>query len=359
MRGARSDTGFTGGAFPGLVLLQGLVEGAEVYPSQKVADLARLFARRVEPVLYAGVDLPQKLDGLAQSVDQLLVGHLVQGVGELLELPDLGFQVFLFSPAVLHRQWTIHHPARAFGPPKTPPHHVLPARPGSRGTRSPRPPRARPRRARHPRPENRTRPSSRGKRQRRHPPPREVRCQAGRKAGSGDAYDSYLLRHPVDGFDQVVYHLFRGTVLLGPLLDEVFEEHGVYAPYGREDGVGLLDDIGVGDVALLDHLLDPPDVALHALEPAYYLAPGLPLQGPRSLPRSPISASGSPTTVASWKGMSPPGRCGTVSCPLPATTTTSPSRAASSACRMASRRSSSTRVREGSAPASTSLAILC
>src|SRR5918993_3770483 len=309
MRGARSDTRFTGGAFPGLVLLQGLV------------------------------------------------GHLVQGVGELLELPDFGFQVFLFSPAVLHRQCTIHHPARAFGPPKTPPHHALPARPGSRGTRSPRPPRAKPRRARHPRPENRTRPSSRGKRQRRHPPPREVRCQAGRKAGSVDAYDSYLLRHPVDGFDQVVYHLFRGTVLLGPLLDEVFEEHGVYAPYGREDGVGLLDDVGVSHIALLDHLLDPPDVALHALEPAYHLAFGLLLQGPRYLPFLLISANSSPTTVASWKGMSPSGRCWTVSWPLPATTTTSPALASPRARRIARRLSSSMQVRDGSEPASISRAI--
>src|SRR5215210_2357480 len=167
----------------------------------------------------------------------------------------------------------------------------------------------------------------------------------------------HLLRYPVYGSYQVLYHLFGGAIPFGPLLDEVLQQNRVYPPDGREDCVGLLDDVGVGYVALLDHLLDPPDVALHALEPSYYLALGLPLQGPRYLPRFRISASSSPTTVTSWKGISPCGRCWTVSWPLPATTTTSPSSAARSACRIASRRSSSMRVREGSEPNSISLAI--
>src|SRR5215217_1255961 len=139
--------------------------------------------------------------------------------------------------------------------------------------------------------------------------------------------------------------------------DKVLQEDRIYSPDSREDGVGLLDDIGVGYVALLDHLLNSPDVAFHALEPAYHLAPGLLLQGLRYLPLFPISASSSLTTVASWKGMSPSGRCWTVSCPLPATTTTSPALAASNARLIAFRLSSSMRVRERSEPASISLAI--
>src|SRR5215211_8947903 len=166
-----------------------------------------------------------------------------------------------------------------------------------------------------------------------------------------------LLRYPVDGFYQVLYHLFGGAVPFGPFLDEILQEDRIYSPDGREDGVCLLDDVGVGYVALLDHLLDPPDMAFHALEPTCHLAPGLLLQGSRYLPLVSISASSSRTTVASWKGISPSGRCWTVSCPLPATTTTSPILAASRARRIAFRLSSSMRVREGSAPASTSLAI--
>src|SRR5215212_7034112 len=76
------------------------------------------------------------------------------------------------------------------------------------------------------------------------------------------------LRHPVYGLYQVIYHLFGGAISLGPLLDEVLQEDRVYAPDSREDGVGLLDDVGVGYVALFYHLLDPPDMAFHALEPA-------------------------------------------------------------------------------------------
>src|SRR5215218_1259483 len=170
-------------------------------------------------------------------------------------------------------------------------------------------------------------------------------------------HSQHLSRNPVYGLDQVPYHLFGGALLFGPLLDEVFEEYRIYAPYRREDGVSLLDDVSVGYVALLDHLLDPPDVAFHALEPAYHLAFGLLLQGSRYLPLSPISASSSLTTVASWKGTSPSGRCWTLSCPLPATTTTSPALAASSARRIAFRLSSSMMVRETSEPAPTSLAI--
>src|ERR671910_2816181 len=94
------------------------------------------------------------------------------------------------------------------------------------------------------------------------------------------------LRHPVYGFYQVIYHLFGGAIPFGPLLDEVLQEDRVYSPDGREDSVGLLDDVGVGYVALLDHLLDSPDMAFHALEPAYHLAPGLPLQRLRYLPLS-------------------------------------------------------------------------
>src|SRR5215211_5930318 len=170
-------------------------------------------------------------------------------------------------------------------------------------------------------------------------------------------HSQHLSRNPVYGLDQVPYHLFGGALLFGPLLDEVFEEYRIYAPYRREDGVSLLDDVGVGYVAFLDHLLDSPDVAFHALEPAYHLAFGLLLQGSRYLPLVPISASSSLTTVASWKGMSPSGRCWTVSCPLPATTTTSPALAAFRARWIAFRLSSSMLVRERSAPASTSLAI--
>src|SRR5215213_3158052 len=150
MRGARSGTRLTGGTFPGLVVREGLVEGPEVYPPQEVADLARLLPRGVEPVLCARVDLHQKLDGLAQGPDQLLVGHLVQRVGELLELTDHCLkapQIFLFSPTVLHKWRTIHHPGHAFAPPKT---HALPdrpRRPGSGRRRSPRPPAGRPRTA--------------------------------------------------------------------------------------------------------------------------------------------------------------------------------------------------------------------
>src|SRR5215212_924344 len=76
------------------------------------------------------------------------------------------------------------------------------------------------------------------------------------------------LRHPVYGLYKVIYHLFGGAIPLGPLLDEVLQEDRVYSPDGREDGVGLLDDVGVGYVALFDHLLDPPDMAFHTLEPA-------------------------------------------------------------------------------------------
>src|SRR5215203_5499406 len=165
------------------------------------------------------------------------------------------------------------------------------------------------------------------------------------------------LRHPVYGLYQVIYHLFGGAIPFGPLLDEVLQEDRVYSPDGREDGVGLLDDVSVGYVALFDHLLDSPDMAFHALEPAYHLAPSLPLQRLPYLPLFPISASSSLTTVASWKGMSPSGRCWTLSCPLPATTTTSPALAASSARRIAFRLSSSMLVRERSEPASTSVAI--
>src|SRR5215211_1445042 len=170
-------------------------------------------------------------------------------------------------------------------------------------------------------------------------------------------YTQHLLRYSVYSLDQIPYHLFGGAVPFGPLLDEVLQENRVYSPDGRENGVGLLDDVGVGYVVLLDHLLDPPDMALHALEPASHLAPGLLLQGSCYLPLFPISASSSLTTIASLNGTSPSGRCWTVSCPLPATTTTSPAVAASRARRIAFRRSSSTRVREGSEPASTSLAI--
>src|SRR5215204_5551361 len=170
-------------------------------------------------------------------------------------------------------------------------------------------------------------------------------------------HTQHLLRHSVYGLYQVLYHIFGGAVPFGALLDEVLQEDRVYPSDGGEDGVRLLDDVGVGYVTLLDHLLDPPDVALHALEPAYHLAFGLLLQTPRYLPLVSISASSSLTTVVSWKGTSPSGRCWTVSCPLPATTTTSPALAASSARRIASRLSSSIVVREGSEPASTSLAI--
>src|SRR5215212_2821153 len=76
------------------------------------------------------------------------------------------------------------------------------------------------------------------------------------------------LRHPVYGLYQVIYHLFGGAIPLSSLLDEVLQEDRVYSPDGREDGVGLLDDVGVGYVALFDHLLDPPDMAFHTLEPA-------------------------------------------------------------------------------------------
>src|SRR5215212_10783306 len=88
----------------------------------------------------------------------------------------------------------------------------------------------------------------------------------------------HLLRHPVYCLYQVLYHLFGGAVTFGPLLDEVLQEDRVYPPDSREDGVGLLHNISVGYVALLDHLLDSPDMAFHALEPAYHLAPGLLLQ---------------------------------------------------------------------------------
>src|SRR5215208_4133811 len=92
----------------------------------------------------------------------------------------------------------------------------------------------------------------------------------------------HLLRHPVYGLDQIPNHLIGGAVPFGALLDEVLQEDRVYPPDGGEDVVRLLDDVGVGYVALLDHLLDPPDVALHALEPAYHLAFGLFLQAATS-----------------------------------------------------------------------------
>src|SRR5919107_5524735 len=94
------------------------------------------------------------------------------------------------------------------------------------------------------------------------------------------------LRHSVYGLYEVIDHLFGGAILLGPLLDEVLQKDRVYSPDSREDGVCLLDDVGVGYVALFDHLLDSPDMALHALEPAYHLAFGLPLQRSRYLPLS-------------------------------------------------------------------------
>src|SRR5829696_5683053 len=116
-----------------------------------------------------------------------------------------------------------------------------------------------------------------------------------------------LLRYPVDGFNQVLYHLLGGAVPFGPFLDEILQEDRIYSPDGREDGVCLLNDVGVGYVALLDHLLDPPDMTFHALEPARHLALGLLLQGsPPSRLDLPHSL---PITVASWKGTSPSGRC--------------------------------------------------
>src|SRR5919107_6084176 len=286
MRDARSGTRLTGSALPLFVVLHGRVEGTEVHLPEERADLARLVPSGVEPRLDAGVDLGQKLDGLAQGPYQLFLWHLIEGVGQLLEFADLPLeasQIVLLHPTILHKSPTIHY----------------------------------------------------------------------------QAVDAVLrsFRHPVYGLDQITYHLFGGAVLFGPLFDEVFQEDRVYPPDGGEDGVGLLDDVGVGYVALLDHLLDSPDMALHTLEPAYHLAPRLLLQTLRYLPLVSISSSSSLTTVASWKGTSPPGRCWTVSCPLPATTTTSPSRASSSARLMAVCRSSSTHVREGSAPASTSPAI--
>src|SRR5215210_3424065 len=122
MREARSGTRLTDGTLLTLVVLEGFIEGSEVYLPEEIADLARLLTRGVEPFLYARVDLGQKLHGLTQGSDQLFVGYFVEGVGELLELPNLRLKpaYFVLSfPAILHNRRTIHHPGHPFGSPKS------------------------------------------------------------------------------------------------------------------------------------------------------------------------------------------------------------------------------------------------
>src|SRR5215218_8193072 len=122
MRAARSGPRFTGSLLPPFVILHSLVEGPEVHLPEEFADLARFVLCGVEPAFDAGVDLGQKLHGLAQGPDQLFLWHVVHTVGNLLELPDLLLetpQIVLLSPAILHKSRTIHHPDPVFGPQRT------------------------------------------------------------------------------------------------------------------------------------------------------------------------------------------------------------------------------------------------
>src|SRR5918995_143950 len=93
-----------------------------------------------------------------------------------------------------------------------------------------------------------------------------------------------LLRNPLYGLHEVFDQVLGGAVPVGALLDEVLEQQVVYPADGGEDRVGLLHDLGVGDIPLLDHLRDAPHVSLHALEAPYDLAFVLPLQTPLPLP---------------------------------------------------------------------------
>src|SRR3712207_2249405 len=93
-----------------------------------------------------------------------------------------------------------------------------------------------------------------------------------------------LLRNPLYGLHEVLDQVLGGAVPVGALLDEVLEQQVVYPADGGEDRVGLLHDLSVGDVPLLDHLRDPPHVSLHALEAPYDLVFVLPLQTPLPLP---------------------------------------------------------------------------
>src|SRR5215207_9022701 len=198
MRGARSGTRLTGRSLPALVVIQGLVEGLEVYLPEQRADLARLVPCGVEAGFDVGVDLGQALHGLVEGPDELLVWYVVQRVGELLQLADLLLQtlyIVLFFPAILHNFRTIHHPGPVFGPPKTrarPDHDDL-QRPDSGRRQASRPTTEKPRTAERPIPERRTPLSSTGRRPRQHPPRRAERSRAGRTAESGDACDSCLL----------------------------------------------------------------------------------------------------------------------------------------------------------------------
>src|SRR5688572_22742890 len=121
MRGARSGTRLTGSPLPVFVILQGLVEGPEVYMPEERADLARLVPCGVEPGFDVGVDLGQKLHSLVEVPYELFFWYVVESVGELLELVDLLLetpQIVQLLPSILHWFRTIHYPDPDLGPRK-------------------------------------------------------------------------------------------------------------------------------------------------------------------------------------------------------------------------------------------------
>src|SRR5688500_18640792 len=115
---SRLPSGLTGTPFSALELVKGLVEGSEVQTVEERPDITRFVAGGGDPGLYTRVDLTQKSNRLVQLLDQLLVGHAAQRIGEPLELAELPlehFEIRSFSP-ILHRIRTIHHLAREIGP---------------------------------------------------------------------------------------------------------------------------------------------------------------------------------------------------------------------------------------------------